>query len=219
LTKRVLLPYRNPIKVKPYESAVRAVGIKPVSVQTRGTVSLGDAAGLLLMGGTDVNPKLYGQAPHSETDVPYDERDAIELDLIHQALEKDLPILAICRGLQILNVYHKGTLIQHLPSPSPHDPAHENPALAAHGVTIEPETRLAGIAGAPSWQVNSRHHQAADKLGEQLRLAARASEDSVVEAFERRDRRFVLAVQWHPEDQIRQYPEQLKLFQAFADAL
>ena len=217
--KRVLLPYRNPIKVRPYESAVRAAGMEPVSVLTSGSVSLGSAAGLLLLGGTDVNPKHYGAAAHPETDSPDDERDAVELELIHEALENDLPILGICRGLQILNVYHCGTLIQHLPDPKRHDPNMENPGSVAHEVTIEPDTLLAAIAGATVWRVNSRHHQAVDQPGERLSVTARASEDGVVEALERHDKHFVLAVQWHPEDQVGEHPEQLKLFERFRDAL
>jgi gamma-glutamyl-gamma-aminobutyrate hydrolase PuuD len=217
---RVLLPYRHPKKLKPYESALRAAGLEPVSILTSGgSMPLRDASGLLLMGGTDVNPSRYGQTARPETDQPDDERDAAELAFIHEAFQRDIPILAICRGLQILNVYHGGTLIQHLPSPERHDPDNAGPADPAHEVTIEPHSLLADIAGTSGWKVNSRHHQAVDKIGDMLRVSARAAEDSVVEALERPDKRFVLAVQWHPEDQISEYPEQLKLFQSFADAL
>ena len=216
--KRVLLPYRRADKLKPYEDAVRAGGMEPKSVLATGSVSLNDCAGLVLLGGTDVNPQLYGQQPQPETEQPDDERDAIELDLIHQALKKDVPILAICRGLQILNVYHRGTLIQHLPSSARHDPETEDKATPAHEVAMEPESKLANIAGRTAWRVNSRHHQAADRIGSALRVSARDIEDGTVEGLERPDRSFVVAIQWHPEDQINKDPEQLKLFKGFAQA-
>lgn len=196
------------------------VGLDPVSVKATGTVSLGDAAGLLLTGGTDINPNRYGKSPHPKTEKDVDDkRDALELDLIRQALEKDLPVLAICRGLQILNVYHGGTLIQHLPSVARHEVRGPNPANSVHEVTIEPDSLLARIAGANSWRVNSRHHQAVDEVGSNLQISARDSEDGTVEGLERPGRSFVVAVQWHPEDQFIQHPEQLKLFQSFADAV
>jgi putative glutamine amidotransferase len=215
----VLVPYRHPKKLKAYEGALRAAGLEPASVLTAGSVALKDVSGLLLMGGTDVNPARYGQTARPETDQPDDERDTAELELIQEALERDIPILAICRGLQILNVYHGGTLIQHLPNPEQHDPENAGPAQAAHEIRIEPETLLASIAGTGAWRVNSRHHQAIDRLGESLRISARGAGDSVIEAIERPDKRFVLGVQWHPEDQFAEYPEQLKLFERFADAL
>jgi putative glutamine amidotransferase len=219
MRKRVLIPYRHSKKVRPYEEAARAGGMEPVPVLTAGPVSLEGYAGLLLMGGSDVNPKRYGEAAQAETEQPDDERDEIELELIHNAIEKDLPIFAICRGLQILNVYHGGTLIQHLSSAERHDPETDSKVEPVHGVAIEPGSLLANIAGASSWQVNSRHHQAAGQIGAGLRVSARDTEDGTVEALERPDKRFVVAVQWHPEDQALADPEQLKLFRRFADAL
>jgi putative glutamine amidotransferase len=219
VNKRVLIPYRHPKKLKPYEEALRAAGLDPLPVYTDGPISLNGVAGLLLMGGTDLNPQLYGQERQPETEQPDEERDRIELETIHEALEKDLPILAICRGLQILNVYHGGTLIQHLPSAARHDSENPNTAAPAHEVTIEPDTLLAKIAGARTWRVNSRHHQAADKVGAGLQVSARDADDNTIEGLERHDKRFVVAVQWHPEDQLREHPEQLKLFERFADAL
>jgi putative glutamine amidotransferase len=219
VNKRVLIPYRHPKKLKAYEDALRAAGLDPLPVYTDAPISLNGVAGLLLMGGTDVNPKLYGQERQPETEQPDEERDRIELETIHEALEKDLPILAICRGLQILNVYHGGTLIQHLPSAARHDSEDPNTAAPAHEVAIQPDTLLANIADARTWRVNSRHHQAADKVGAGLQISARDVHDRTIEGLERRDKRFVLAVQWHPEDQFREHPEQLKLFERFADAL
>jgi putative glutamine amidotransferase len=219
MPQRVLIPYRHAKKVKPYEEAARAAGIETAPVLTTGHVSLDGFAGLFLMGGTDVNPKRYGEAAQPETDQPDDERDEIELELIDNAIEKDLPILAICRGLQILNVYHGGTLIRHLSGEAErHDPG-GNRAIPVHAVTIEPGSLLADIASASCWRVNSSHHQAAAQIGTGLRVSARDSEDGIVEAVERPDKRFVVAVQWHPEDQVAGDSEQLILFRRFGDAL
>jgi putative glutamine amidotransferase len=217
--KRVLIPYRHAKKVKRYEDAARAGGVEPVPVPTESPISLDGFAGLLLMGGTDVNPKRYGAAAQAATDSPDDERDEIELELIHNAIENDLPIFAICRGLQILNVYHGGTLIQHLSSADRHDSRNQDPGVPVHDVNIEPGSLLADIAGGTCWRINSRHHQAAEKIGDGLRISAHDSEDGTVEGLERPDRRFVVAVQWHPEDQVLGDPEQMRLFRRFAGAV
>jgi putative glutamine amidotransferase len=156
------------------------------------------------MGGTDVNPDLYGEDAAPETDEPDDDRDAIELWLLADALSRNLPILAICRGMQLLNVAHGGTLIQHL------QPVEKHQGLTTHPIKIVPGTILSRIAGA-RLDVNSRHHQAVGKVGGGLLVSAR-SEDGVIEAIELPDKPFVVGVQWHPEDQ----PEHLALFQAFA---
>jgi putative glutamine amidotransferase len=146
MRKRVLIPYRHAKKLKAYEDAARAAGVEPEPVLTTGAVSLDGFAGLLLMGGTDVNPQRYDEVAQPETDRPDDERDEIELQLIDDAIEKDLPIFAICRGLQVLNVYHGGTLIQHLSSADRHANRCENAALPVHAVRIEPGSLLADIA-------------------------------------------------------------------------
>lgn len=214
---RVLIPFRDAQKVKPYEEALRAGGAQAITVLTEGSVTLEGFDGLLLTGGTDVNPTLYGEAAQAETQQPDEERDAVELALIDEAIRKDLPILAICRGMQVLNVQQGGTLIQHLASTERHRKV-QNKAEPVHEVTIEPDSLLARIAASERWRVNSRHHQAVGKVGAGLRVSARDSEDGTLEALERPDTRFVVAVQWHPEDQIGLCPEQLKLFRAFAVA-
>lgn len=214
----VLVPFRHEKRLKAYEDAIHAAGMEPVPAFVGGGVALDGAAGMLLLGGTDVNPKRYGETARPETDEPDDQRDEVELRLIEEALERDLPILAICRGLQILNVYHGGTLIQHLPAVEAHDVEAEDKGAHAHEVAIEANTWLARIAETERWRVNSRHHQAVDRIGAHLQVSARAVDDGTIEALERPDRRFVVAVQWHPEDQVRRDPEQLKLFRAFADA-
>jgi putative glutamine amidotransferase len=215
--KRVLLPYRRAEKLSPYQEAARVAALEPVAELANRPLSLDGFDGLMLLGGSDVNPSRYGEKPQPETNESDDERDTAELDLIDQALARDLPLLAICRGFQILNVYHGGTLIQHLGSEL-HQPGFEDKAKAAHEVIIEPCTLLARIAGTDRWNVNSRHHQAAGKPGAGLCISARA-EDGTIEALERPDKRFVLAVQWHPEDQLMKDREQLKIFTQFAEAL
>jgi putative glutamine amidotransferase len=219
MLKRVLIPYRHAKKVKAYEEAVRAGGMEPLAVHVGDPMPADGFAGLLLTGGTDVNPQRYGAVARPETDEPDDERDRVELEQIHAAIERNLPILGICRGLQILNVYHGGTLIQHIEGTAKHDPEKDDHSGAAHEVQFEVGSRLAEIAGAPHWGVNSRHHQAVEKLGFGLRISARDTEDGTVEGLEQPGKRFLLAVQWHPEDQIIQHPEHLRLFQSFAAAL
>jgi putative glutamine amidotransferase len=219
MAKRVLIPFRSAKKVLPYAAAARAGGAEPVTRSVEDPLSLEGFAGLLLMGGSDVNPARFGGTPHPETDPPDDERDQRELALIDEAMARAVPIFGICRGLQILNVYHGGTLVQHLEPTALHDPRKDDHAGAAHEVKFEPRSKLAQIADAASWPVNSRHHQAVLKLGAHLHIAARASEDGTVEGIERRDKPFVVAVQWHPEDQTQKHPEQLRLFESFAAAL
>jgi putative glutamine amidotransferase len=218
VTKRVLIPYREESRVKSYVNAAVAAGLDPDPLAVNGSLSMDGYLGLLLTGGTDVNPQRYGEHQQPETEKPDDERDECELALLDQALARDLPILAICRGHQLLNVYHGGTLIQHLPS-GRHAIGTPDKGTPAHEVLVEPDTLLASITGVGALRVNSRHHQAVDRMGAGLRASAKDPGDGTIEALERSDRRFVLAVQWHPEDQVFSYPEQMKLFQAFADAL
>ena len=228
--KRVLAVCGSPAhwrsgESQPYEEALRAAGIEPVLISPGTFAGSGDAipqdmSGLLLMGGSDVNPARYGEARHSETQESDDARDELECALIGAAIARDLPVLAICRGIQILNVAHGGTLVQHLDSTERHRRRTENRGLPAHQVEIVPGTRLACIAGdAHTWDVNSRHHQAIARLGEGLRVSARDSEDGTVEAVERPDKRFIVGVQWHPENMSPTDDRQARLFQAFADSL
>lgn len=217
--RRVLVPYRHERKLQAYVNALRAGGMEPAPAFVGEAVPFDGAAGLLLMGGTDVNPKLYGEEARPETDQPDDQRDEVELRLIHEAIRNGLPILAICRGIQILNVYHGGTLIQHLTPAAPHDVETEDRGAHAHAVEIETGSQLARIAGAGRLPVNSRHHQAVNRLGGGLQVSARAAGDGIIEGLERADRSFVVAVQWHPEDQVARDQAQLNLFRAFAEAL
>ncbi len=213
------LTFRERHKAEPYAEALRAAGVEPVLLSPDAPGDFSGLQGLVLSGGTDLNPSLYFAAPDAANEAPDDARDEMELGLLHHALAADLPVLAICRGMQLFNVAHGGTLIQDLENTVLHVVRGQDPGQPAHGVVVEPGTRLAEILGEGVHAVNSRHHQAVGRVGAGLRVAARSTPDSVIEALERDDRRFALAVQWHPEDQAQRDAEQRKLFEAFAAAL
>ncbi len=218
MIRRAALTYRVLKKAEPYADALSAAGIEPVLVSPDAPRAL-DGLGLVLSGGTDLNPSLYGATAQAENEDPDDPRDALECKLLAEALDRDLPVLAICRGLQLFNVAHGGTLVQHLPNVDLHAVRDGDPAQPVHDVEILPGTRLAAILGCGIHVVNSRHHQAAARRGAGLRISARSVGDGVIEGLEREDRRFAVAVQWHPEDQARQDAEQRKLFEAFGQEL
>ena len=212
MSKRVGVTYRDAGKVAPYENALREVGIEPVLIRAGDPAPVEALDGLLLTGGTDVNSKLYRQEPHQASDQPDDERDAMEQRLLESALDRDLPVLAICRGMQLFNVVHGGTIEQHVEG-------HRQPGVAeAHPIGVEAGTRLAQAIGPGKHLVNSRHHQVVDQAGRGLRVSAR-SEEGYPEALEREDKKFAVAVQWHPEDLVDKHEEAKHLFQAFADSL
>lgn len=154
--------------------------------------------GVIFSGGADVNPEHYGQEPHPETDEPQHHRDLGELALMHAAMERDLPMLAICRGFQLLNVARGGSLIQHLPEALGHDDHKQVPGVfSEHPVEVREGTRLAGLLGTRP-DVPSHHHQAVGQLGEGLVDSAWAA-DGTLEAVEDPNKPFVVGVQWHPE--------------------
>ncbi len=154
--------------------------------------------GIVFSGGSDLDPELYRQTPHPETTGIVAERDTGELALLRAALELELPVLAICRGSQLLNVALGGDLVQHLPDLVGHDHHKQQPGVFAdHEVTVEPGSRLAGLVGERA-EVKSHHHQGFARLGAGLHAIA-WDEDGQVEAFELEARRFALGVLWHPE--------------------
>ena len=202
-------------RIAPYERALREVGIEPV----RNPQSLESLDGLLLTGGSDINPVHYNQTRIRDSDTPDDARDILELRLCKEALAADIPVLAICRGLQLMNVVCGGTLVQHLASTEVHrqKPRDAEPGKhpAAHRIWVGPNTRLAEIIGAGGHDVNSRHHQAIESLGQGLIVSA-ISEDGVIEGIEKPGAAFAVAVQWHPEDRVHSSEADRKLFEAFA---
>jgi putative glutamine amidotransferase len=158
--------------------------------------------GLLMAGGADVDPALYGEERAPQTEHVVRERDDFELALTRRALDRDIPFLGICRGMQLLNVAQGGTLIQDLPTQFGHDEHCRNPgsfAEAQHPVHLAPGSRAAQAAGEEHHATLSHHHQGLARLGEDLVVTGWADVDELPEAIELPDKRFALGVQWHPE--------------------
>jgi len=154
--------------------------------------------GLIFSGGSDLDPELYGQEAHAETSDVVRNRDTAELALLEAALERAMPVLAICRGSQVLNVARGGDLVQHLPDVVGDEKHKHTPGtFADHDVSVEDGSRLASVLGERA-PVKSHHHQGFGRVGEGLRVVAHA-EDGTIEAVEDPTRRFVLGVLWHPE--------------------
>lgn len=197
-----------------YVRAVERAGGRPVLVPPsengiEETLDVLDA--VIFSGGSDLDPATYGQEPHPATKGVVEDRDRAELALLEAALARDMPVLAVCRGSQVLNVALGGDLVQHLPEVVGHDDHKHTPGeYSDHDVELEPETRLAALLGdhAP---VKSHHHQGFGRVGSGLREAARA-DDGTVEALEDPSRRFALGVLWHPEA-----GEDLRLFEALVE--
>lgn len=205
-----------------YVRAIEMAGGVPVIVPPMGDVGLepllGSIDGLCLPGGPDLDPSTYREQPHPELG-PFDpEIDRFELHLAACADERRLPILAICRGAQALNVMRGGSLIQHLPDLAS-GLVHRQTAPGtetSHSVAVAPDSMLHEILGAESVDVNSFHHQGIERLGRGLRAVAFAS-DETVEGLEADDREFCLGVQWHAETLVHLEP-QAALFDAFVAA-
>jgi putative glutamine amidotransferase len=179
---------------------------------------LASIVGLVLSGGIDVDPQLYGQSRHPETDWHHPFRDRYELALLQEALRRDLPVLGICRGHQLLNVFMGGKLVQHIADDS-HRAELEPPRRSSwHEVTLVKGSRLAGILGGGRIRVNSRHHQGVtpETVADGLQPTA-LSPDGLIEAVEGNRQHWVVGVQWHPER-----PEMAEtmapLFAAFVEA-
>jgi putative glutamine amidotransferase len=158
---------------------------------------------LILAGGVDLDPALYGAEPHPETEqgTPR-ERDDTEIALVRRALELDLPLLGICRGMQVINVALGGTLLQHVPDKVGHSDHRRTPgsfADADHDVRLVPGSLVARAAGEEIHRTKSHHHQAVQEIGDGLEVTGWSVTDDLPEAVEARERRFALGVQWHPE--------------------
>ena len=187
---------------EPYHARVCEAGGEPVDLRPGSgaplNILLDGVDGVLIPGGADINPARYGQASHPETAGINDALDELELPLIAAALERDLPVLAICRGQQALNVACGGQLLQHIDGDGHR--AHEGGESRFHDVTIMDGSRLGRLLGRLHARTNSRHHQAVtcDSIAPGFTVTA-CSDDGVVEAMESSSHRWVVAVQWHPE--------------------
>jgi putative glutamine amidotransferase len=156
---------------------------------------------LLLPGGGDIDPSFYGADRHPETTGTYPQRDEFEIALARRALERDLPVLGVCRGMQLLNVAAGGTLEQHLPDAVGHDDHRRTPGcFADHDVELDAGSLAARAAGEERHAVKSHHHQGLARLGDGPVVSGRSVVDGTVEAIEWPDRRFALGVLWHPEE-------------------
>jgi gamma-glutamyl-gamma-aminobutyrate hydrolase PuuD len=199
-----------------YTRAVERAGGTPVILPpvpaSSVPVLIAGLSGLLLTGGRDVDPSLYDQSQHEQTDLPDHRRDRFELILTRAAIDADLPFLAIGRGLHILNVARGGTLTQHLPDRlgnESHRP--DTVKMTTHDLQINAASKLGRVLGEAA-QVPASHHQAIDRIGSGL-LTVAWTQDQVVEAVELQGHRFGLGVQWNPED-----GDDLRLFEALVTA-
>ncbi|MEV8100366.1 gamma-glutamyl-gamma-aminobutyrate hydrolase family protein [Kitasatospora sp. NPDC085879] len=185
-----------------YTSCLQAAGGRAVLLPPDAPEAAADVVGrldaIVLTGGEDLDPALYGAQPHPCTGPPVRERDQWERAVLAAALARDMPVLGVCRGMQLMNVHAGGTLIQHLPDTLGHNGHNPHEGhFFSHPVTTVPGTRIGALLPATS-QVATHHHQAVDSLGTGLVVAARA-EDGTVEAIESTRHRFAVGVQWHPE--------------------
>lgn len=185
---------------------------------------LGLLDGLVLSGGVDVDPACFGEEPHPQLGTVDDDRDTTELPLIREALAQDMPIFAICRGIQSLNVAMGGSLYQDIPSQVPSPIHHQQGDLkiprgqTSHAVRVVPGSRLHSIVEAEEIRTNSFHHQALKQVAEGLVVTGYA-EDDIIEAAESPSHRYVVAVQFHPEETAPNDLPSRRLFDAFVAAL
>ena len=209
-----------------YEEAVRRAGgdVRILDYETdRPSSVVSEVDGILLPGGDDVQPSLYGESVHPAFEAAEPGRDAYEIELARRAADANVPLFAICRGIQVLNVARGGTLVQDIPSQLPAAVEHavrDTPHTIAHDVWVSEGTLLHALLrdriDGDACPVNSRHHQAVQTLGSGLLVSATAP-DGVIEAVEDPSRRFCLGVQWHPENFYRT-GEFRALFEAFVEA-
>ena len=212
---------RNYMKSK-YADALKRAGATVHWIDLNDTEKAVEAAlrcdGLLLPGGGDVDPHLYGEEPIPECGEPNARRDEVEPAMLKAFLAAGKPILGICRGSQVMNVFFGGTLYQHIPPITTDDHWNFNDRLrGSHDVILTPDTPMQQVFGVESMQVNSIHHQATKDVGKGLTVFAR-SPDGTVEGFQLDDYPFCVGVQWHPEHMHKNNPQQKRLFAAFVNA-
>lgn len=186
---------------RPYSLAVQRAGglavlLTPDDEDPAQILDMIDA--LIIAGGSDVDPESYGAEPHPETRGTNRTRDGFELALARAAIERDMPLLGICRGMQILNVARGGTLHQHLDDVVTH--RHTPGVFCDHEVVLEPGSLAAEAAGTERLAVKSHHHQGVEELGADLDVTGRSPSDGTIEAIEVSGRDFALGVLWHPEE-------------------
>lgn len=177
--------------------------------------------GLVLAGGNDINPALYNEQPYTTTMYVSELRDSTEYCLLEEAVKKEIPVLAICRGMQLLNVFYGGNLYQHIPHDIETNIAHEvidpanDPLHDAHNLVVKSGTKLHKILRETDLTVNSYHHQAVKEVGAGLRVTAFSPDDELIEGIETDDERFIIGVQSHPESITESVPAWHNLFEAF----
>ncbi|MBX6395573.1 MAG: gamma-glutamyl-gamma-aminobutyrate hydrolase family protein, partial [Alicyclobacillaceae bacterium] len=174
----------------------------------------------MLTGGVDVDPAFFGEEPSRGLGEVCPQRDTFEMALVEEAFLRNVPVLAICRGMQVMNVVAGGTLIQDLGSQGRGNLQHRQKAPRWHGshrIEVVPGSKLAAILGAEELRVNSFHHQAVKDVAPGMQVSATSS-DGVVEAIESSLHRFAVGVQWHPENMWRRDPVQFRLFEALVRA-
>lgn len=206
-----------------YCSAIVRAGGVPIILPYTGKEGVAEAFGLchglLLSGGEDIDPALFGEEPHPKLGGVSPTRDAFELALCRLALAYGLPVLGVCRGMQLLGVAGGGTMIQDIPAQTGNPVKHSQQAprpYATHGIEVRTDSRLYEILGTERLRVNSFHHQAVDELGERFVSTACAA-DGIIEAIECPAHPFALGVQWHPEF-MTETPAHLGLFEALVCA-
>lgn len=211
-----------------YVAPLERAGVTPVLItpaHSKDSICqlIGECAGLVLTGGEDIAPSRYGHDPIPELGQVNPARDAAELIAVEDACKRDLPVLGICRGHQLLNVFFGGTLCQDIQVAIEDAPSHQQTTPWGqhhHKVFVEPHTHLADALGETELQINSYHHQAVQRVGDGLRVTAR-SDDGLVEGLESTEHTWVVGVQWHPErheaEAAASNPN-VRLFRAFAKA-
>lgn len=190
---KIGLIVRNRKKSQPYLAALRSVGLLPVPIQVPSPVHADDFDGVILMGGRDIDPARYGQTQGEFTEAPDTQRDDFEIGFAIQALESRLPIMAICRGMQLINVVRGGSLIQHLPR------AQVEQESQPRKTRVLLDRLLKSVVQDEVLDINPRHHQGIGDLGEGVVPVSRA-EDYVIEAVELEGYPAFLGIGWHPED-------------------
>jgi putative glutamine amidotransferase len=212
---------RNAVAREQYLDAIRRAGAEPIAIFPNDPAPE-EFDGVCLTGGGDIDPARYGEVNTKSDDIDPD-RDALEFTLLERALARDIPVLGVCRGLQVINVHLGGSLEQHHPGHAPKyppegapvadDPA--GPDAVRHDVTAEPGSKLAAACGDETFVVNSSHHQVvtSDRLASGLRPTAHVGD--LIEALESPTHRWVVAVQWHPERTAQVGAAATRIFDAF----